>query len=575
MRLPDVPGRPPDGLESLHTTIMTTDTVRLRQDAGGHTEATRGARGWSLAAAAVLGLILAGGLAIRLWGVGRGLPYIHEWDEPLVLTWVIGMLQRGDINPSTFAYPSVYYYALLPVVYARYWYLHLRGTLPSPWALQLFHPHAAYARYWWYISAPSFYLWGRVLTACFGAATLFVVYRIGTVLFEPAVGLLAAAMLAVTPGTIYYADTVRVDVPMLFFVMLAILAGVNIWRRGDRRAYSRAGLLAGLAISTKPNAFWLAVPLFLAHLYNSDRDGVIDRRAVRLLLFTLLGFAIGTPYALAQVGYFLQRMGQNAAVYGGFPTLAMWRVGLPLYLGYLVHPAQGQEWYVIPHVAIGLAPTIAAVFGAVVGLLWKPKEQCYLLSFPLVYFVYTTGQRFLPLRYIMPVLPFMALSAAVGAVWLWRRLGMVRPAIPAIAMWALAAAGVLLLLVGPMRDSIGLARAFAGDRDTRSLAVDWLREHAPPGSTVAFEAELRWFVPDLNRLPVTVVYAARGDDGAWYRARHVTFAVVDARSVLRTQDVVFRAPSPSYLPSYDDVATWPPDTFDLVDPPVLIVRNPG
>jgi len=45
--------------------------------------------------------------------------------------------------------------------------------------------------------------------------------------------------------------------------------------------------------------------------------------------------------------------------------------------------------------------------------------------------------------------------------------------------------------------------------------------------------------------------------------------------VLRTQDVVFRAPSPSYLPSYDDVATWPPDTFDLVDPPVLIVRNPG
>ena len=222
-----------------------------------------------------------------------------------------------------------------------------------------------------------------------------------------------------------------------------------------------------------------------------------------------------------------------------------------------------------------MGATVAAVVGVVAGALWKPKEQLYLLSFPVVYFAYTAGQRFLPLRYIMPVLPFMVLSAAVGAVWLWRRLAALRPAIPTVAMWALAAAGVLLLLVGPSRDSITLARALADDRDTRSLAVDWLGEHVPPGSTVAVEAELRWFVPDLNRLPLTVVYAARGDDAAWYRAHHVTFAVVDARSVLRTEDVVFRAPSPSYLPSYDDVATWPPDTFDLVDPPVLIVRNPG
>jgi len=542
---------------------------------GGPIEANRGARGRSLAAAAAVGIVLAGALTIRLWGVRRGLPYLHEWDEPLVMTWVIGMLQRGDINPSTFAYPSVYYYLLLPVVHLCYWYLHMRGAIASPWAVQLFHPQGAYAHYWWYISYPSFYLWGRVLTACFGTATVFLVYRIGTVLFEPAVGLLAAAILAVTPGTIYYADTVRVDVPMLFFLMLTMLVGVNIWRRGDRRDYSRAGLLAGLAVSTKPNAFWLAVPLLVAHLLNPNREGVIDRRAVRMGLFTLLGFVIGTPFALMQVGYFLERMGKNAAVYGGFPTLAMLRVGLPLYLNYLVRPAQGQEWYVIPHVAIGLAPAAAALVGAVVGFLWKPKAQVYLLSFPVVYFVYTTGQRFLPLRYIMPVLPFMALLAAVGGVWLWRRLRSWRPATPAIAVWVLAAAGVLLLLVGPTRESIRLARALANDRDTRAIAVDWLREHAPPGSTVAFEAELRWFIPDLNRLPFAVLYAARSDDGAWYRAHHVAFAIVDARSALRTQDVVFRLPSPSYLPSFDDVATWPPDTFPLVDPPVLIVRNPG
>jgi 4-amino-4-deoxy-L-arabinose transferase-like glycosyltransferase len=541
----------------------------------GSVEPTFGGRARSLAEGAALCVVLGGALALRLWGVRRGLPYLHEWDEPLVMTWVVGMLQRGDINPSTFAYPSVYYYLLLPVVHVWYWYLHLRGALASPWAVQLFHPQGDYARYWWYISDPSVYLWGRILTACFGAATVYVVFRLGAVLFEPAVGLLAAAILAVSPGTIYYADTVRVDVPMLFFLLLSMLAGVAIWRRGDRRAYSRAGLLAGLAISTKPNAFWLAVPLLVAHLFNTTRDAIVDRRVVRLGLFTLLGFVIGTPFALAQVGYFLRRMGQNAAVYGGFPTLAMLRVGMPMYLRYLVRPAQGDEWYVIPHVAMGLAPVVAALLGAVAGFLWKPKEQLYLMSFAVVYFVYTAGQRFLPLRYIMPVLPFIALFAAVGAVWLWRRAGSLRVLASPSARGALAAAGIVLLLFGPTRDSIALARALAQDRDTRALAVDWLRAHVPPGATVAFESELRWFIPDVNRLPFVVVYSSQGDDAAWYRAHRVAFAVVDARSGLRSQDVVFRAPSPSYLPSYDDVAAWPADTFMLVDPSLLIVRNPG
>src|SRR5579883_89934 len=196
--------------------------------------------------------------------LARGLPYVHEWDEPLVLTWVIGMLQRGDLNPSTFAYPNAYYYMLLPVVRLWYFYLHLRGRITTPWDIQLFHPQGAYAHYWWYIGYPSFYLWGRVLTASLGTATLLLVYRIGAVLFEPAVGLLSAAILALAPGMIYYADTVRVDVPMVFFLMAAVLAGTRLWMSGARRDYARAGLLAGVAVSTKPNALFVALPLFVA-----------------------------------------------------------------------------------------------------------------------------------------------------------------------------------------------------------------------------------------------------------------------------------------------------------------------
>ena len=89
-----------------------------------------------------VGLILLTALAVRLAGIGRGLPYIHEWDEPYVVTYVIGMMQRGDLDPKAFSYPSLYFYILLPAAYLCYFYLHLRGHAASPFAIQLFHPQA-------------------------------------------------------------------------------------------------------------------------------------------------------------------------------------------------------------------------------------------------------------------------------------------------------------------------------------------------------------------------------------------------------------------------------------------------
>jgi len=80
--------------------------------------------------AGLVAAILACGLGIRLLGAGHGLPYLHEWDEPTVMSFVIRMLQRGDFNPAVFGYPSVYYYLLLPVAHLHYWYLQAHGHYP-------------------------------------------------------------------------------------------------------------------------------------------------------------------------------------------------------------------------------------------------------------------------------------------------------------------------------------------------------------------------------------------------------------------------------------------------------------
>src|SRR5213592_2958432 len=50
--------------------------------------------------------------AVRLWGIGWGLPYVDHPDEPQVADAALGMVRRSDWNPRFFDYPSLYLYAL-------------------------------------------------------------------------------------------------------------------------------------------------------------------------------------------------------------------------------------------------------------------------------------------------------------------------------------------------------------------------------------------------------------------------------------------------------------------------------
>ncbi len=519
----------------------------------------------------LLGVILVGALGVRLLGVGRGLPYLHEWDEPTVLSYVIGMLQRGDLYPNAFVYPSVYYYMLLPVTYLHYAYLYAHGALASPWDIQRFHPQAAPGAYWWYLNPASFYLWARTLTALIGTATVYLVYRIGKTVYGTTAGLLAAAFLALAPGAVYYSDTVTVDIPMVFFVTLTVLAGLGIIRRGRWQDYILTGLLAGLSISTKQNAVMVVLPLVVAHLVSAHRTRLVDLRMAVMGLCVLLGFTIGTPYVLIKPALVLGQLRGSALVYAGVPSLTSMQQVLPRYLAYFVRPTQ-DTWFVIPHAAMGLLPAVSALLGAVVGFRWDRRLHLYLLSFPLPYFLFISGQHELILRSMMAVLPFMVLFAAAGCIWVWGLLPQIRwPA--ADASWTRGLAGLALvaLIAAPGRDAAVLGWTMGDHPDTRTAAVDWLRLHVTPGTRIALEKELRWFIPDLDRLPFVIRFVPRDTPLAWYLQEHIDFAAVGDRSPLRSLLAVAAFPQPPYLRAPGS-ETWPQDGYPVIDPTLYIVR---
>src|SRR5262245_8895451 len=202
-------------------------------------------------------VIIVGALILRLYAVGWGLPYVDHPDEPSAANTVLGMLRRGDWDPHFFKKPSLYYYALR-VAFEAHWRYGLAKGLYTDMS-QL--PLGTY----YYLTTPGFFVWGRTLTALFGVATLFVVYAIGRRWWGVAVGLSAAAVLAVSPFHVRNSQYLTVDVLTGLTTALALAAALRLLADRRWRTYALAGLMTGLAASTKYPAASIALAVILAH----------------------------------------------------------------------------------------------------------------------------------------------------------------------------------------------------------------------------------------------------------------------------------------------------------------------
>jgi len=104
-------------------------------EAPGQERASRSARRWAWP---LLALVLCGGLALRLWGVRQGLPYVYNIDEGThFVPHAVAMFAHG-LNPRYFANPPAFTY-LLHYVFAV-WY---GGGAATRTALEL-HPQQLY-----------------------------------------------------------------------------------------------------------------------------------------------------------------------------------------------------------------------------------------------------------------------------------------------------------------------------------------------------------------------------------------------------------------------------------------------
>jgi hypothetical protein len=131
-----------------------------------------------------LALVLLVALAVRVWGLGFGLPYAYARPDESAIAGPASEFLSGNLAPATFFYPTLFPYAVADV-YVLYFLI--AGRAAGYRTLASFAASRA-------ASIAPFFDLSRALSAIMGTLTAWWVY--GTRVFDRTVGLVGAAFCA-------------------------------------------------------------------------------------------------------------------------------------------------------------------------------------------------------------------------------------------------------------------------------------------------------------------------------------------------------------------------------------------
>jgi hypothetical protein len=421
-----------------------------------------------------LALVLAGALALRLWGIKQGLPYSYNVDEATHFVPRAIAFSAHDLNPHYFLNPPGYSYLL-----------HLVFEL---W----FGSGDALARA--YATDPtSVFVVARAVAAVLGTISVWLLYVAGARMFGRTVGLLAAAIMAVAFLPVFYSHLALNDVPTLAPVALSLFGTAGVIRYGRRRDYVIAGVGVGLAAATKYTGGVVVVCLLVAAFQDAFSGRALHsaRRIVAAGLLAALAFIAANPYALLHFHEFWTGLTQQASLAAGQDPVKLGShgSGVAYYLWTLT-------W------GFGWVPALAAAAGALLLIARRRVGMALvLIPAPIAFTIFMGEQQRFFGRWLMPIYPLLALLAAYGTVELLR--------------WRLGSAGRRrVVLAGALATALLVAQSLAAAAhddavlsrpDTRNLLRAWMVGHVPAAAKVVIEPLVpdNWTVDVGRALPWT------------------------------------------------------------------------
>ncbi len=432
-----------------------------------------------------LSLILGVGLALRLWGLDFGLPNLYCRPDESTLVHKAAGMGSGDLNPHFFNYPSLHFY-VVAVLYGLYFCAgYLWGTFAG---LADFERQCL-------VDPSAVYLLGRLLGAGLGVASILVLYLIGRSAGGRRLGLVAAALLSTAFLHTRDSHFLTVDIPASFHLLVAYLFYFRYLQRGRWGELAWGAVFLGLAASTKYNLGIFVAAQVLAVVLG-PAGAARARQLAGSLALTGLAFVAGTPFALLDWPSFWRDLSFERAHFAA---------------------GHGQDlgWGWVHHLSFSLPyglgwPLLLAGLGGCVWLGWRrrPMDLVLLGGILAYYAVAGSGKLVFP-RYMLPLVPLLCLSAAVGLEEVARRWR---------GLWAVLVLAALIpgAVLSWQHDQL-LARP-----DTRLLAAEWIEAQVPEGVYIAMTGS-EYGHPQVRRtrqwLQERLEDVRLAGESSWYQAR--------------------------------------------------------
>ncbi|MFH1568680.1 MAG: glycosyltransferase family 39 protein [Gemmatimonadota bacterium] len=449
------------------------------------------------------------GLALRLVGLTRG---NAEWPDPAA--------PPGQESPAFYTFhpdeetlisaglrltdptnPPLTAYGALPMLLAR-------GTVGLAWGLS-----GAPTDFTTAASRRPAYYGIRAVAVLISLATLWGVWALGLRLAGEWAAGVAVAIVAVVPLAVQQAHFYTVDGLFTLLTLGAALGCLRALDRGDTRHFALAGLLIGAAAAVRLNGALMGIVLAGGHLCwpgvrepgASTRSGRgrqdLDpparlspgqplrgrrwvRRTAALIQDRRMWAATGVAAAvlLALQPYLLLAPGRMSEMVNSDDFAYSLRVAR----GEILRPWSLADYHTTPYLhywthlwplAVGWPLTWGLGAAAIAAAARRRRDELFLLAWLLLYFGLVGGLHTKHVRYLLPMLPFLAVLAG-SAVVRARRLG---GRLAAAVLAAAVAVGAYTALYGA-----GLARIYDVE-DSRITAARWAAEHIPADAVVGVE----------------------------------------------------------------------------------------
>ena len=424
--------------------------------------------------------ILTIGFALRMVGLGVGLPNSPDPREPLIAQDILNLLHFKSL-PEIYNWPGTAWFYLIALI----------GVVLEAFGLDLTVTEVIWL--------------GRFTNVLLSTATIWLTYQIGRGIYSRPIGLIGAGLLAV--AMLHATNESRfalVDIPATFCVTLLLWFCTKPQSVSLHRAIW-LGVITGIGFAVKYTTIFAGLSVVALLFLREERFRSSD---FLLKLATVIGvagatFTIICPYWLIDLfspewNLFFDALFYESSHYHR-GHLGLFATGEINWFNRFTYLWTLLRW------GLGTPLALLAIVGTLLAIIQRKDGDKILLAFVIPYLLFIGLHKLKFVRHLLLIYPALILFAAgcIGRVSLaysqsnWtRRNSLLRQwATPILYALILGGVGVYSLVY-----TAAFARVIRSSPTTVE-ATEWIESNIPPGKPIEREPEILfdWLLPRLNR----------------------------------------------------------------------------